>query len=489
MNKLTTRIALSVAAFGLAVLPGQAQPSLLAIGTLSQSRAGDNADLSGLTYKLENGAPANLLGGLGSGLAYASGNTFLALPDRGPNAVTFDNAIDSTVSYINRFHTVTMDLEPNTAGSGLPFTLTPTMRSTTLLWSLTPLVYGTGAGLGVGSGVPPVNNFLLHFFTGRSDNFNPNQNSGDPNDARFDSESIRVSNDGLSVFISDEYGPYVYQFSRFTGVRLRSYKLPDYFYVSNLKPVGADEISGNTSGRTANKGMEGLALTPDGRTLVGIMQNALLQDAALGGNAANLLRIVTVNVLTGQTHQYAYLLTNGSGVSDICAINNHEFLVDERDGKGLEGGDGATSNNAEVKQIFKIDLAGAVDISNMDGAAAANHAVKKTLFLDIVTALAGHVAADHIPSKIEGIAFGPDVKKGGTKLHTLWVSNDNDFLLSTSDVPSIANPNQFYVFGFTDADLMGSTLVPQFGGSSSQNQNSQGQDSHNQGSQNQNSQN
>ena len=31
-------------------------------------------------------------------------------------------------------------------------------------------------------------------------------------------------------------------------------------------------------GRQANRGMEGLAITPNGRTLVGIMQNALLQD-------------------------------------------------------------------------------------------------------------------------------------------------------------------------------------------------------------------
>ena len=35
---------------------------------------------------LENGIPGNRLGGMGSGLAYAGGNTFLALPDRGPNA-------------------------------------------------------------------------------------------------------------------------------------------------------------------------------------------------------------------------------------------------------------------------------------------------------------------------------------------------------------------------------------------------------------------
>ncbi|HWB98968.1 MAG TPA: esterase-like activity of phytase family protein [Bryobacteraceae bacterium] len=433
------------------------------MSTLNQSRAGANADLSGLTYTLENGASANLLGGLGSGIAHASGNTFLALPDRGPNAMTFDPAIDNTVSYINRFHTITMDLDPNRTGSGLPFTLTPTLRSTTLLWSLTPLVYGTGAGLGVGSGVPKINNFFQHFFTGRSDNFDPRRNSGEPSDARFDTESIRVSNDGLSVFISDEYGPYVYQFSRITGMRLRSYQLPDSFYVPNVRPVGSDEISGNVSGRTANKGMEGLAITPDGRTLVGIMQTALVQDAALGGDAANLLRIVTIDVVTGRTRQYGYLLTTGSGVSEICAINNHEFLVDERDGKGLEGGDDASSNKAKVKQIFKIDLAGAVDISNMDGTAAATHAVKKTLFLDIVSVLTSNgIAADHIPAKIEGLAFGQDVRKGNKKWHTLWVSSDNDFLLSTADAPPIPNPNQFFVFGFTDADLNGSTLVSQF---------------------------
>jgi hypothetical protein len=433
---------------------------LLAVGTLDQSRAGAWADLSGLKYNLENSAPANLLGGFGSAIAYASGNTFLALPDRGPNAVEFDDAIDNTASYINRFHTIRMNLTPNTSGSGLPFTLTPELRSTTLLWSLTPLVYGDGAGLGVGSGVPPINNFLLHFFTGRSDNFDPDRNSGNPNDARFDTEGIRLSNDGLSVFISDEYGPYVYQFNRLTGLRVRTFQLPSYFYVDNLSPVGATEISDNTSGRTANKGMEGLAITPDGRTLVGIMQNALIQDAKEGGAAANLLRIVTIDIASGRVkHQFAYLLTAGSGVSEIVALNNHEFLVDERDGKGR--GDGS---KAKVKQLFKIDLDGATDVSEMDGATAALNAVAKTLFVDLVASLtANDIATSNIPAKIEGVAFGPDVKQGNTIVHTLWIANDNDFLQQVADPNGnmIPNPNQFFVFGFTDADLGGSKFVPQ----------------------------
>jgi hypothetical protein len=133
---------------------------------------------------------------------------------------------------------------------------------------------------------------------------------------------------------------------------VRSFRLPDSFYVSNLSTMGAVEISGNITGRVANKGMEGLAITPDGKTLVGIMQNALIQDAAEGGTAANLLRIVTIDRNSGRvTHQYAYLLTTGTGVSEIVALNNHEFLVDERDGKGR-----ASQNNASVKQLSKLTL-------------------------------------------------------------------------------------------------------------------------------------
>ena len=445
----------------------QAQISLLAIGTLDKSRAGDFQDLSGLTYPLENGVRANELGGMGSAITYAGGNTFLALPDRGPNAVSYDANLDDTVSYINRFHTVSMDLSPNRSGSGLPFNLIPNLRATTLLWSFTPLVYGSGSGLGVGSGAPPPNNFFFHFFTGRSDNFDPTQNSGNPVNARFDTEGVRVSNDGRRVYISDEYGPYVYEFDRITGVRLRAFQFPtcepptpSCFFVPNLSSMGAVEISGNTVGRVANKGMEGLAITPDGKTLVGIMQNALIQDAAEGKAQGKLLRIVTFDIASGKaTHQYGYVLTAGSGVSEILALNNNEFLVDERDGHGR--GDGS---DAVVKQLFKINLSNAVDISNMDATAALSNTVSKTLFLDIVQVLtANNTAPGNIPAKIEGISFGPDVRRGRTSVHTLWVANDNDFLETVPDASGtlIPNGNQFFVFGFTDADLAGSVYLPQ----------------------------
>ena len=439
-----------------ALLPLHAQVTLIARGTLTSSRAGYYKDLSGLNNTLENGVAANLLGGLGSGLTYVNGDTFIAVPDRGPNAVSYNSLIDDTVSYIERFHTISMKLEPNRA-SGLPFTLTPTLKDTTLLYAALPLAYGSGKAYGVPPGAPSQNRFFRHYFTGRSDNFDPDRSSADSFDARLDAESVRVSNDGLSVFISDEYGPYVYQFFRPTGERIRSFRLPDEFYVAHPDTTTTTEQAENTSGRVPNKGMEGLAITPDGRTLVGILQAPTIQDANLGGAAGNLLRVAVIDIAGGRTiHEYAYVLTTGSGVSDITALNDHEFLVDERDGKGL--GDGS---KAKVKQIFKIDLAGATDITGMDGVTAAGHAVPKTLFLDIVSVLnANLITSDQIPAKIEGTTIGPDVTLHGKTLHTFWVANDNDFLQDYNGVTN-SNPNQYFVFGFTDADLGGSKLVPQ----------------------------
>ncbi|RTL52748.1 MAG: esterase-like activity of phytase family protein [Rhodocyclaceae bacterium] len=428
----------------LAILAAIAAPAahaadLIALGSLTGSSAGAYADLSGLTGTLENGVAANVLGGIGSGLAWAGGNTFLALPDRGPNATPYNSLVDDTVSYISRFQTVSMDLTVNNSGVGLAYNLTPTLAATTLLSSPTALNYGSGAGLGnkadgtpLGSGAPTQNSAGTYYFTGRSDNFAAGL-STNPNNARLDPEGIRVSNDGRSVFVSDEYGPYVYQFDRSTGQRINTFTLPGNLAVSNLSAQGNVEISGNTTGRVANKGMEGLAITPDGKTLVGIMQAPLEQDTNKN------VRIVTIDIATGTTHEYAYKLTTGSGVSEILAINDHEFLVDERDGKGL--GDGS---NAAAKQLFKINLSNAQDVTGLSGDLSAK-AVSKSLFMDVVSVLTAHgISASQIPSKLEGLSWGQDLADG---THTLYLANDNDF------VPGTSGPNNFYVFSVSNADL------------------------------------
>jgi hypothetical protein len=235
-------------------VPATAAPIYLATGTLSGSSAGSGVDLSGLTGKLENGLPGNILGGIGSGLAYAGGNTFLAVPDRGPNATAYNPLVDDTTSYISRFQTLSLALTPTSdaVSGGLPFGITASLTGTTLFSSPTALVYGTGANLGtkidgtpLGSGAPAQNATGTYYFTGRSDNFGPGS-SDNPANARFDPESVRVSNDGTSVFVSDEYGPYVRQFDRATGSLIKTFTLPANLAVTNLSPNGDTEIAGNT---------------------------------------------------------------------------------------------------------------------------------------------------------------------------------------------------------------------------------------------------
>jgi Esterase-like activity of phytase/PEP-CTERM motif len=411
-----------------------ASPSFIAAGSFSNT-----TDLSGLSGSLENGNPANIFGGVGSGLAWAGGSTFIAVPDRGPNAVAWNSAVDDTTSYISRLQTVDLALTQTSPGH---YSLSPTLTATTLLYNSTPLNYGPVSTTDVSAG--------KYYFNGRSDNFGSGS-SLNPNNARLDPEAVRISNDGRYAYVSDEYGPYVYQFDRATGERTKTFTLPSNLGITHVSAQGNSEINGNTSGRVSNKGMEGLAISPDGSTLYGFMQSPLIQD---GGDGGRVNRIVKIDIATGVTTEYAYDNRVGSknyNSSEILAINDHEFLVLERDGKGL--GDGSST---AFKQIYKVDLANATDVTNLSGETTLlADAPNKTLFLDVKLALnnAGY-SNSQIPAKLEGMAWGEDVTEDGVLYHTLYLANDNDFLAS-------AGGSNIYVFKVSDADLGGSVFENQ----------------------------
>jgi hypothetical protein len=184
-------------------------------------------------------------------------------------------------------------------------------------------------------------------------------------DNGYDSEGLAALPDG-TFWVSDEYGPYITHFDR-NGKE-----------IERLSPWGADTGFGLGNGhnvdtkhplppelqlRTKNKGMEGLTITPDGTMLVGIMQSALtVSDYAKGVKSANVapVRIVTIDLKTKAMHEYLYLLTNpattGSAVSEITAVSDTKFLVDERDGNQGEPG------QAAFKDLYEIDLTGATDV-------------------------------------------------------------------------------------------------------------------------------
>lgn len=399
MYKSTTR-AVTLALFFL-VGSSHAAITLLGVGSIPSN----GTDLSGLVGNLESGAPKNMLGAFGSGIAYSGqGSRYLAVPDRGPNAAAYNALVDDTTSYQARIQ----EIDVLVSGS----TITPRLVKTTLLSNE--------------SGAP---------LTGLSSGFDAGNTSAS---TRFDPEAIRVSRDGQSVFISDEYGPFVYQFDRNSGRRIRVLPVPAKFKIAAPTSQSATEISGNTSGRVANRGMEGLAITPDGSTLIGLMQNPLLQDG--GRNGLN-VRMLVIDINTGSTRELVYQLANRAyGVNEIVAINSNEFLVIERDGVA-----GAA---AVAKRIYKINTSAATDVSSiaalpLTGLPVGTVAATKSLFIDLLDPAFGLSGAS-FPEKIEGLAIGPALPDGRL---SLVVTNDNDFLA--------ANPNNFYVFALDRTDLVG----------------------------------
>jgi hypothetical protein len=354
--------------------------------------SGSALDTSGLAGNIcQQGAPANcvpkaIFGGFGSDLTYTGhDNVFIAAPDRGP----FDGLTD--VPYLDRFYFLHI-----TTDVGAPF---PNIRTVLL---------------------------DTRFFKDKGgDNFVGAAGSFSD---RLDPEGIRVAPDG-TFYVSDEYGPYIFQFNR-QGHLLRRIELPSKFAIANPSSDPNAELLGNTAGRQANRGMEGLAISPDGSTLFGIMQNALLQDHGLNPPSTDRLglnnRILKVDLATGETREYVYVLdaiNRGQGVCEILAINDHEFLVIERDNRSnLQSPPQAPTR----KTIYKIDLTGATDVSGIEslpaGALPAGVTpVSKSLFINLLDANLNLSAT--IPEKIEGLSWGPDLPDGR---HVLYVISDND---------------------------------------------------------------
>jgi len=119
---------------------------------------------------------------------------------------------------------------------------------------------------------------------------------------RLDPEGIRVAPDG-TFWISDEYGPWVLHFDA-QGHQIGALSVPAGFRDSVQGATGAHEDSVNATGRTSNKGAEGLALTPDGTTLAVLMQSPLLQDSGTNGVSNRLL--VCGNALLSGEHGFEH---------------------------------------------------------------------------------------------------------------------------------------------------------------------------------------
>ena len=401
---------MALAALALTASAAWAQPpgiTLIGKGTIP----GTALDKSGLTGNIcQAGAPTNCipkatLGGLGSALAYAGyDDVYVAAPDRGP----FDGQTD--VPYLNRVQFLQIKTDV-----GAPF---PNIRTTLLDTRL-------------------LKNELGQTLVGATSAFDTNH---ERQTLRFDPEGLRIGLLG-TLLISDEYGPYIFEFLP-TGRLLHRLNVPAKFAIANPNADPNVELLGNTAGRQANRGMEGLAISPDDRYLFGQMQNALLQDHGLTAGTTNRAgfngRILRLDLLTGKTREYVYVveaINRGQGVSEILAINDHEFLVIERDNRSWLA---AEPQEPTRKKIYKIDIEGATDVSDVEelpevGLPAGIVAVDKPQppFIDLLDPAFGldtrtaTTDGTAIAEKIEGLTWGPDLPDGR---HVLYVISDNDLL-------------------------------------------------------------
>ncbi|BBA98970.1 hypothetical protein RVR_5395 [Actinacidiphila reveromycinica] len=260
----------------------------------------------------------------------------------------------------------------------------------------------------------------------------------------YDSEGLVALPDG-TFWVSDEYGPYLTHFD------VNGYELGRLTPYRNSQDNASHKILGylpaELADRLTNKGMEGLTVTPDGSTLVGVMQSAL-QQPDLGTTKASKVaatRIVTVDLHTYKTKQYLYLLDDpddtGDANSEITALSDTKFLVDERDGD---------FEPFAQKKLYEVDLDGATDVSGLtiggkspeafvgtDGTndalaaltAAGVHVAQKQQYLNVGTLVSQlDPTGGFFPhDKVEGVAT-TDAGR------TLYLSNDDDFGIDTISV-------------------------------------------------------
>lgn len=116
-------------------------------------------------------------------------------------------------------------------------------------------------------------------------------------------------------------------------------------------------------------------------------------------------------------------INRGQGACEILAINDHEFLVVERDNRSNSQ---SPPQAPARKTIYKIDLTGATEVSGIESLPAGAlplgiTPVSKQLFLNLLDADLNLAAT--IPEKIEGLTWGPDLADGR---HVLYVISDND---------------------------------------------------------------
>lgn len=238
----------------------------------------------------------------------------------------------------------------------------------------------------------------------------------------LDPEGLALARDGASLFVSSEGDPRIGQAPWVKGFGLdgrerRTFAVPERYLPAPGRGV------------RVNLGFEALTRTPDGRTLVTAVENALLQD----GPPADLshgsrCRVLFLDVASGKAvREAAYdlepvakaptpptaLKTNG--LPDLLALDDvGTFLLIER---SFSEGAGATVRLYEVDLREASDTSALPALSRPDGSyEPVERRGAKRLLLDLAT-------LGIRPDNLEAMALGPSLPDGRRLL--VLLSDDN----------------------------------------------------------------
>jgi hypothetical protein len=283
----------------------------------------------------------------------------------------------------------------------------------------------------------------------------------------LDNEAIVRLPDG-SMFISDEYGPYIYRFSA-DGHLMSATQPPKALlpmrkgmlsFASNNPGPGASapDPKDPDTGRQNNQGLEGMAMTPDGKFVIAVLQSAARQDGgdssstrqntrAMIYDAADLahLKLVHEYVVPLPVFMDAKGKTVIAAQSEIVALSGKTFLMISRDsnnGFGLKG------DTSLYRTINIVDVSSATDIAGTDFDADKPVAPKGVIdpsvtpatltpFVDINNSadLARFGLHNGVPNdrnnlseKWEAMSLASVLDPNLPDDYFLFVANDNDFL-------------------------------------------------------------
>lgn len=243
-----------------------------------------------------------------------------------------------------------------------------------------------------------------------------------PNDPwGLDSEGLIQDNEG-NFWVCDEYGVSIWKLDQNFKVLNRYTPFPN-----ELEDLPLDTILGK---RRANRGLEGIAYTPNGK-IFAIIQSPINNPNAAAGNASRIHRLIELDPATGAMRTFVYVHDPVLGqirsqdwkIGDMVAVNNDEFLVLEH----------AERNGWNAKNIYKFNISNATPVTgnnfggntleqlNTAGLAANGIVpVQKEFFADLL-----ELGWERQHDKPEGLTILND--------STFAVINDNDF--------GIASPN------------------------------------------------